>query len=380
MATKTKGNNCIMLREKGKLLTLTQSELKSKMMKLSPCIKVNYQQYVRLRKAKLLLDSLRCCGDVAPSKNQAVGSWNVADEQEKDLALFPNPGEINKFVPQCDPAREEDVKRLQEFVNCSKRLLVLTGAGMSTESGIPDYRSEGVGLYATSTNRPVQYHDFVKKAEIRRRYWARNYVGWPKFGYFHPNISHITLANWEKHGKVHWLITQNVDALHYKAGSKNITELHGSAHRVMCLNCDHTMSRPDMQVLIESYNPNWSAQSDEMAPDADVQLTPEQIEGFNVPPCPSCGGNLKPEITFFGDNVAKHVVDFVRQKVDECDSVLFAGTSLQVYSGYRFAATAQDKNKPIAILNIGPTRADKIAQLKINAKCGDVLPKIKLWR
>ncbi|XP_060585695.1 NAD-dependent protein lipoamidase sirtuin-4, mitochondrial-like [Ruditapes philippinarum] len=255
-----------------------------------------------------------------------------------------------------------------------------SGAGISTESGIPDYRSEGVGLYARSTNRPVQYQDFVKDPNIRQRYWARNYVGWPKFGFFLPNKSHVALAEWERKGKVHWLITQNVDALHYKAGSKNVTELHGSAHRVMCLICDHKMTRPEMQVLIESYNPNWSAQSDEIAPDADVQLTQDQIDGFKVPPCPSCGGPLKPEITFFGDNVLKPIVEFVHDKVKESDSLLFVGTSLQVYSGYRFAAAAKDQGKPIAILNIGPTRADKLAHLQIHGKCGDILPKIQIWR
>lgn len=301
-------------------------------------------------------------------------------ENGSDLALFPDPNVSNMFVPKCEPAQPEDIKRLQEFVKHSRQLLVLTGAGISTESGIPDYRSEGVGLYARSSNRPVQYQDFVRNPDIRQRYWARNYVGWPKFGYFLPNSSHVALAQWEKKGKVHWLVTQNVDALHYKAGSKHVTELHGSAHRVMCLGCDHRMSRPEMQNLIDSYNPSWSAHSEEMAPDADVQLSPEQIKGFTVPPCPSCGGPLKPEITFFGDNVAKNVVEFVHEKVRECDSVLVAGSSLQVYSGYRFVAAAKDQGKPIAILSIGPTRADKLAQLHIHAKCGDVLPRIQVWR
>lgn len=304
---------------------------------------------------------------------------NKQKEMAGESTPHPNSRQLkNVFVPKCMPAKDEDIQRLQKFVNESKRLLVLTGAGISTESGIPDYRSEGVGLYARSTNRPVQYHDFVRHPEIRQRYWARNYVGWPKFGQFLPNRSHFALAQMEKKGKIHWLVTQNVDALHLKSGCQKITELHGSAYRVMCLGCSHTMTRQVMQELIESHNPHWSAHSEEIAPDADVQLTSEQIKGFMVPPCPNCGGLLKPEIIFFGDNVAKPVVEFVHEKIQESDSLLCAGTSLQVYSGYRFVAAAYNQGKTVAILNIGPTRADNLAHIKIDAKCGEVLSKIQV--
>ncbi|KAH3885324.1 NAD-dependent protein lipoamidase sirtuin-4, mitochondrial-like [Dreissena polymorpha] len=284
------------------------------------------------------------------------------------------------FVPKCKPPQAGELQRLQDFISHSRKLLVLTGAGVSTESGIPDYRSEGVGLYARSPNRPVQYQDFVKDPKIRQRYWARNYVGWPMFGFFLPNRSHKTLADWEKTGRLHWLVTQNVDALHFKAGSGRITELHGSAHRVMCLDCDYCLSRCEMQDLIAAHNRHWSATSHEMAPDADVQLTDEQIRGFQVPPCPGCGGRLKPQIVFFGDNVAKSVVEFVHEKLRESDSLLLAGTSLQVYSGYRFAVAASDQCKPIAIVNIGETRADKLATVKVQSKCGDVLPKLTVTK
>lgn len=347
--------------------------------------KLTYRRFVAIRslaaQAASINEGLRSFSSKTTAPVQGlVDKESDESEKETDLALFPNPSEYNIFVPKCQPARTEDIKRLQEFVNHSRRLFVMTGAGISTESGIPDYRSEGVGLYARSTNRPVQYQDFVKYPDIRQRYWARNYVGWPKFGFFLPNKSHVALAEWEKRGKVHWLVTQNVDALHYKAGSKKVTELHGSAHRVMCLKCDHKMTRPEMQVLLDSYNTNWSAQSDEIAPDADVQLSQEQINGFKVPPCPNCGGPLKPEITFFGDNVMKPIVEFVHEKLKESDCLLMIGTSLQVYSGYRFAVAAKDQGKPIAILNIGHTRADKLARLQVHAKCGDVLPKIQVWR
>ena len=137
----------------------------------------------------------------------------------------------DKFIPVCNDPSQADVARLQEFLDKHQRLFVLTGAGLSTESGIPDYRSEGVGLYATSPNRPVQYIDFLKKDQIRQRYWARNYIGWPRFSSFQPNRCHYILSDWERRGRIHWLVTQNVDALHFKAGSQRVTELHGSTHR-----------------------------------------------------------------------------------------------------------------------------------------------------
>ncbi|WAR04031.1 SIR4-like protein [Mya arenaria] len=322
---------------------------------------LTYRQYAILKKTMEFGALLQNCFQSGRKVSRNIScSRTLLREAEKhgqtDLALFPNPGSSNIFVPRSEAPRQEDLDRLQEFVNCSKRLLVLTGAGLSTESGIPDYRSEGVGLYARSSNRPVQYQDFVKYPEIRQRYWARNYVGWPKFGYFLPNSCHEALAQWERVGRLHWLVTQNVDALHHKAGSRQVTELHGSGHRVMCLQCDQRMSRVEMQALIVHHNPDWKAEAGDMAPDADVQLTTQQIQGFKVPPCPKCGGDLKPEITFFGDNVAKETV----------------------YSGYRFAAAASDQGKPIAIVNIGPTRADKLAHLKVDSKCGQVLPYVEV--
>lgn len=174
------------------------------------------------------------------------------------------------------------MKKLGDFIRQSKRLFILTGAGISTESGIPDYRSEGVGLYARSTNRPVQYSDFVKQAKLRQRYWARNFVGWPTFSSRKPNVSHHVLCDWERRGKINWLVTQNVDALHFKSGSRRVTELHGNAHQVHCLGCDWNSTRWKMQEMIEDLNPGWHSQEVEIAPDGDVQLPADQIEGFQV--------------------------------------------------------------------------------------------------
>ncbi|KAL3857015.1 hypothetical protein ACJMK2_011717 [Sinanodonta woodiana] len=282
------------------------------------------------------------------------------------------------FVPSHRTVTEFDVKLLETFVAKSKRLFVLTGAGISTESGIPDYRSEVVGLYAKSKNRPIQYQDFLKSASLRQRYWARNSVGWPRFSSFEPNDCHKTFSHWEYFKKIHWLVTQNVDALHYKAGSHKVTELHGSAHRVVCLDCKFQMKRTELQEMIQEQNPSWKHRSEDIAPDGDVQLSEEQIQGFKVPCCPNCGGMLKPEIVFFGDNVARDVVDFVYSRLHECDAMLIAGSSLQVFSGYRYANAAKDMKIPLAIINIGPTRADKIADFKFDVRCGDILPRIKL--
>ena len=183
-------------------------------------------------------------------------------------------------VPPNDPVKKEDITLFERFINDSKKLLVITGAGISTESGIPDYRSEGVGLYAR--DRPVQDKDFLEKEGSRQRFWARNFVDWPTFSTALPNENHCVLSSWENKGKIHWLVTQNVDGLHQNAGSKKLTELHGNAHRVECLKCHHRLSRTRLQDIIEHQNPHWHSRSVDMAPDGDVQLSEQQIKEFKV--------------------------------------------------------------------------------------------------
>ncbi|XP_036305478.1 NAD-dependent protein lipoamidase sirtuin-4, mitochondrial [Pipistrellus kuhlii] len=285
-------------------------------------------------------------------------------------------GSVGLFVPPSPPVDPEKVKELQRFVTLSKRLLVMTGAGVSTESGIPDYRSEKVGLYARTDRRPIQHRDFVRSAPTRQRYWARNFVGWPQFSSRQPNPAHWALSRWERRGKLHWLVTQNVDALHTKAGSRRLTELHGCMHRVLCLDCGEHTARGELQERFEALNPAWSAEGHGLAPDGDVFLTEEQVRSFRVPPCARCGGPLKPDVVFFGDTVNPHKVDFVHRRVREADSLLVVGSSLQVYSGYRFILTAREEKLPIAILNIGPTRSDQLACLKLDSPCGELLPLI----
>ncbi|XP_061583223.1 NAD-dependent protein lipoamidase sirtuin-4, mitochondrial [Cololabis saira] len=305
--------------------------------------------------------------------------WRVVTPRSSPLrrASSSAPAGQLGFVPPCSSADVRSVELLQDFLSRSRRLFVVTGAGLSTESGIPDYRSEGVGLYARTDRRPMQHAEFVRSGKSRQRYWARNFVGWQQFSGHQPNRAHRALRSWEERGDLHWLLTQNVDALHSKAGSRRMTELHGCTHRVMCLDCGAITAREDLQRRFVTLNPKWEAQAGAVAPDGDVFLEDEQVLHFRVPSCENCGGVLKPEVTFFGDNVNKATVQFVHERLAESDAVLVAGSSLQVYSGYRFLLAARDRKMPIAILNIGTTRADHLAELKVIGRCGEVLSLIQ---
>ncbi|OAD58981.1 NAD-dependent protein deacetylase Sirt4, partial [Eufriesea mexicana] len=281
-----------------------------------------------------------------------------------------------RFVPKCEPVKDSDLLELKDFINNHSNICILTGAGISTESGIPDYRSQGVGIYARSNRKPVLYKDFCNKDDIRKRYWARNYVGWPRFSSIKPNNTHEIIKKLEDANKVRCIITQNVDNLHTKAGSKRVIELHGTAFKVMCLNCNERICRYYLQEILNKNNPNITATSQMIRPDGDVDLLEEQIEGFKVPSCENCGGILKPDIIFFGDNVPRQVVESVKYNVEYSDSLLILGTTLSTFSGYRIALQANNINIPIAILNIGKTRADDLANIKVEGQCGDVLSRI----
>ena len=197
-----------------------------------------------------------------------------------------NPKQL-KFVPDAEPVCSTDVSVLERFINNSRNLLVLTGAGLSTESGIPDYRSEKVGLYARTNRRPMKYQEFISSELARQKYWARSFVGWPKFSSFQPNVCHWIFSEWERVGKVNWLVTQNVDALHTKAGSHHVTELHGCLHRVLCLGCGDITPRWDLQTRFANLNHSWTVQSlsDQIAPDGDVMLSDQQVRNFKVQKC-----------------------------------------------------------------------------------------------
>ena len=278
---------------------------------------------------------------------------------------------LKKFVPSSSSIPHHILERLELFVGSARRLFVLTGAGVSTESGIRDYRSERVGLYASSNHRPIQHADFIKNKQVRQRYWARNAMGWPHFSTFKPNSAHKLCASLEHQGHLHWTVTQNVDGLHLKAGSRRITELHGNMHTVVCLDCKTVISRDELQNRIEKMNTGWQPTVKGYAPDADSIITDDAVKAFHVPACEGCGGVLKPNVTFFGDSVLRSVVYDVNQKVAESDALLVMGSSCQTYSAYRHLLHAQRLKLPIGIVNIGHTRADHLALLKVEGSCGE---------
>ncbi|XP_052867492.1 NAD-dependent protein deacylase Sirt4 [Anopheles cruzii] len=287
----------------------------------------------------------------------------------------------SRYVPAHEPPKDSDYRQLERFLEGKHYLLVLTGAGISTESGIPDYRSEGVGLYARTNHKPIQHDDFIKSEATRKRYWARNYVGWPRFSSVSPNVTHYTLARLEREGVVGGIVTQNVDRLHGKAGSKEVIELHGSGYEVICVGsgsgkgkgCDYRIDRHEFQRILDQLNLAQEDGSTMMRPDGDVELSQDYVEHFTVPPCPQCGGNLKTDIVFFGDNIPMERISLAMRMLIQSDGVLALGSSLTVFSGYRVVLQAKELGRPVAIVNIGETRADPHADLKISARCGEVM-------
>ncbi len=271
---------------------------------------------------------------------------------------------------------------LARFIDRSERLAVLTGAGCSTDSGIPDYRSPGG---AWTKHKPIYFNSFVRSAEVRRFYWARSYRGWPRFASARPNRAHAALASLEQRGKVHQLITQNVDDLHQEAGSRAVVQLHGRNRVVVCLDCRGEFEREAMQQRLADTNRDWlerapwqrlQADDADFAPDGDANIARETVGGFVVPECDRCGGVLKPGVVFFGESVPSDKVAYAMSRVDEADALLVVGSSLTVWSGFRFVKRAAERRIPIAIVNIGPTRGDDLASLKIEANCGEVLSRV----
>ncbi len=259
---------------------------------------------------------------------------------------------------------------LGHFLDRNPSITVLTGAGVSTASGIPDYRDDQ-GEWKAAT--PIQYAEFAGSEDARRRYWARSYVGWQRFGQAQPNAAHRSLAKLEAAGKIDTLITQNVDRLHSRAGSERVIDLHGDLSRVRCIDCDATTSRANFQVRIEDTNADWHARVFEYRPDGDAELADASYAGFTVPACAACGGRMKPDVVMFGENVPTERVTDAMAAVDRADALLVVGSSLMVYSGFRFARRAHETGKPIAIVNRGTTRADDLAALKVEADCAEAL-------
>jgi NAD-dependent SIR2 family protein deacetylase len=256
---------------------------------------------------------------------------------------------------------------LIDFVRSHPRLLVLTGAGCSTQAGIPDYR-DADGAWKRSA--PMRFQLFVADDVSRRRYWARSMVGWRTMALARPTDAHHALVRLEASGHVRLLVTQNVDGLHDKAGSRAVVDLHGRIDTVCCLSCGQRSARRALQDELLARNPSWAALDALSAPDGDADLEGLDFAQFDVPDCPACGGMLKPDVVFFGENVPRMRVADVRAALAESDAVLVAGSSLMVYSGLRFVEDAVAAGKPVAAVNLGRTRADPLLALKLEWEVG----------
>jgi len=259
---------------------------------------------------------------------------------------------------------------LARFMRRARSVTVVTGAGVSTASGIPEYRDRDG---AWKHPKPVQFCDFKDREHVRRRYWARSVAGWGRVAKAEPNNAHLALASLESSGHIDTLITQNVDGLHDRAGSQTVIDLHGRLDTVRCLGCDSIGSRIDWQKRLLSANPSWRGDITSIQPDGDAQLADDDSACFQVPECDNCGGTIKPNVVFFGESVPKDRVQAAKNAVARAGALLVVGSSLTVFSGFRFARLALEFGKPIAILNQGRTRADDIAHLKLDGDCGEVL-------
>lgn len=259
---------------------------------------------------------------------------------------------------------------LVEFIARHGRIFALTGAGLSTASGIPDYRDEQGNWKA---RKPMDYRDFVARHEARQRYWSRSSIGWPRFRRAVPNRAHRALAAFENLDLLAATVTQNVDGLQQRAGSRRVIELHGGLDRVECLQCAATSARETLQRRLLDANPELAQLSARMAPDGDAELDAFDAGEMRIPACRDCGGILKPAVVFFGEAVPARRVEAAFAALREARAVLVLGSSLMVYSGFRFVREAARLGKPIAVVNRGRTRADEFVDLKLEADCGEVL-------
>ncbi|AMT89515.1 MULTISPECIES: NAD-dependent protein deacetylase [Pseudomonas] len=268
------------------------------------------------------------------------------------------------------PIREHLDTLLQAMAD--DKFLILTGAGISTPSGIPDYRdSDGV----RRGRQPMMYQEFLAAPESRRRYWARAMLGWPSVRQARPNAAHEALATLQQRGRISALITQNVDTLHDQAGSQDVIELHGSLHRVLCLDCGQRSKRDAIQQQMEAQNPYLSGVDAVQAPDGDTLLDPAFEARFQVPRCPHCAGErMKPDVVFFGENVAQPTAARALAAAENAAGLLVVGSSLMAYSAFRLCRVIAERGKPLMAINLGKTRADDLLDLKIEGSCEELLP------
>jgi NAD-dependent SIR2 family protein deacetylase len=259
---------------------------------------------------------------------------------------------------------------LQDFVERHRRLFVLTGAGCSTNSGIPDYR-DAAGNW--KRQQPVTYQAFMADEATRRRYWARSLIGWRSFGDARPNSAHLALARLEAMGGSELVLTQNVDRLHQAAGNERVIDLHGRLDLVCCMSCGQKTARDELQDELTRLNAGWLDLDAANAPDGDADLEVHDFSTFNVPACRQCEGILKPDVVFFGESVPRNFIDVATGHLQQSDGMLIVGSSLMVYSGFRFVQMAARAGIPIAAVNLGRTRADDLLALKVQETCETAL-------
>jgi NAD-dependent SIR2 family protein deacetylase len=273
-------------------------------------------------------------------------------------------------VINSNPDSQPGVIQKARELLASKELLVVTGAGISTDSGIPDYRGAG-----RVEKHPLTFDEFMGSKANQARYWARSYVGWSRVALAEPNLGHFALAQAERLGIVQKIITQNVDGLHQRSGSKSVLELHGRLDRVICSGCGDILSRNELDARIAFLNPDvYQDQSVEYTPDGDAEV--EVGQNFRVPDCGACGAHFKPDVVFFGEQVPLIRVQESQEAVDLAEAVLVAGTSLTVNSGLRLIKRAQKRGIPIVIVNLGETRGDHMATLKLQGSTSKLLKEI----
>lgn len=268
----------------------------------------------------------------------------------------------------------DQIDELASFLITHRQVLVLTGAGISTASGIPDYRGrDGV----RRGRAPVQGPEFRKFDAVRKRYWARSMIGYPTLAAAAPNAAHRAIAELQADGLLGPMMTQNVDGLHQRAGSRDVLELHGNIHGVVCLDCHAAFTRAFVQGVLEELNPSVTGAVAAAAPDGDAHVEPDGLAGFHIPHCVHCGGVLQPDVVFFGDGVAPASTVRALGLMEAADALLVVGSSLTVFSGFRFCRMAAASSKPIAAINLGVTRADDLLSLKIDGAAEQLLPALR---
>ncbi len=276
-------------------------------------------------------------------------------------------------APTADRHQDAGIDALADLV-ADGDVVVLSGAGLSTDSGIPDYRGESGSL---RRHTPMTYQTFTRDPRGRHRYWARSFVGWRQIRSARPNDGHRAVGDLQAAGHLAGVITQNVDGLHQAGGARDVVELHGGLDRTVCLACGDVAGRAELDERLQAANPHFGPRTDEINPDGDAELPDEVLDGFVMVECLACGtGPLKPDVVFFGETVPRDRVEHCFGLVERAGSLLVLGSSLTVMSGYRFVLRAAKLGIPVAVVNVGPTRGDAKADVRVDAPLGAVLPEL----